>query len=153
MDSRIPDGQSWGAAGVSSCRHATLRPHESLCKASVRTLVAPIMAAFLSGKTWWPLFPLLLLLVVTALSAAVVLAVKGKVARADVGIQSSALVCYLLTAVVAMASEGDALSPHLHHVPSLLTQAILLAQFVRIWRNDHMRALRALNLIAWGGIL
>ena len=119
----------------------------------MRTVLAQIMAAFLSGKTWWPLFPLLLLLVVTALSVAVVLAVKGKVARADVGIQSTALVCYLLTAVVAMASEGGALSPHIHRVPSLLTQAILLAQLVRIWRQDHMRALRALNLIAWGGIL
>ena len=119
-------------------------------EASVRTDLAQFMAAFLSGKTWWPLFPLLLLLVVTALSVALVLAVKGKVARADVGIQSSALVCYLLTAVVAMASEGGALSPHLHRVPSLLTQAILLAQLVRIWRQDHMRALRALNLIAWG---
>jgi hypothetical protein len=111
------------------------------------------LAAFLSGKTWWPLFPMLLLVVVTALSAAVVLAVKAKVAKADVGFQITALVCYLLTAVVAMASEGGALSPHIHRVPSLLTQAILLAQLVRIWRREHARSLRTLNLIAWGGIL
>ena len=121
--------------------------------ASVMTVLTHVMAAFLSGKTWWPLFPLLLLLVVTALSAAVVLAVKWKVPRIDVGIQITALGCYLLTAVVAMASEGGALSPHLHRLPSLLTQAILLVQLVRIWRREHVRSLRTLNLIAWGGIL
>ncbi len=117
------------------------------------TVGAHVIAAFLSGKTWWPLFPLLLLLVVTALSAAVVLAVKGKVAKTDVSIQVTALGCYLLTAVVAMASAGGALSPHIHRVPSLLTQAILLAQLVRIWHREQARSLRALNLIAWGGIL
>jgi hypothetical protein len=79
--------------------------------------------------------------------------VKMKVAKADVGIQITALGCYLLTAVVAMASEGGVLSPHVHRLPSLLTQAILLAQLVRIWRREHARSLRTLNLIAWGGIL
>ena len=117
------------------------------------TIPAQVTAAFLSGKTWWPLFPMLLLLVVTALSAAVVLAVKGKVATADVGIQVTALVCYLLTAVVALASESGVPSPHIHRLPSLLTQAILLVQLVRTWRREHGRSLRALNLIALGGIL
>jgi hypothetical protein len=64
------------------------------------TVWTHVMAAFLSGKTWWPLFPMLLLVVVIALSAAVVLAVKGRVAKADVSIQITALVCYLLTAVL-----------------------------------------------------
>jgi hypothetical protein len=114
--------------------------------------MAHIMAAFLNGKVWWPLFPLLLLLVVTALSAAVVWAVKRKAAKADVVLQVLALVCYLLTAVVAMASENGSLSPQVHRLPSLLTQAILLAQLVRIWNRD-VRTLRTLNLIAWGGIL
>jgi hypothetical protein len=117
------------------------------------TVLTHVMVAFLSGKTWWPLFPMLLLLVVTALSAAVVLAVKGKVAKADAGIQIAALVCYLLTAVAAMASEGGVLSPHIHRLPSLLTQAILLVQLVRIWRRAQARSLRALNLIAWSGIV
>lgn len=110
------------------------------------------MAALLNGKVWWPLFPLLLLLVVTALSAAVIWAVKGKTAKTDVVLQVLALVCYLFTAVVAMASENGSLSPHVHRLPSLLTQAILLAQLVRIWGRDA-RTLRTLNLIAWGGIL
>ena len=114
--------------------------------------MAHIMAAFLNGKVWRPLFPLLLLVVVTALSAAVIWSVKGKAAKTDVVLQVLALVCYLLTAVVAMASENGSLSPHVHRLPSLLTQAILLAQLVRIWSRD-VRTLRTLNLIAWGGIL
>jgi hypothetical protein len=117
------------------------------------TVLTHVMVAFLSGKTWWPLFPMLLLLVVTALSAAVVLAVKGKAAKDDVGLQIAALVCYLLTAVVAMASEGGVLSPDIHRLPSFMTQAILLVQLVRVWRREQARPLRALNLIAWGGIL
>jgi len=109
--------------------------------------------ALLSGKVWWPLFPLLLLLVIVALSTAVVWVVKRKAAKSDMLMQVSALVCYLLTAAVAMASEGGALSPHIHRLPSLVTQALLLVQLVRIWRRDRARPLRALNLIAWGGIL
>lgn len=115
--------------------------------------MAYIIAALLSGKVWWPLFPLLLLLVIIALSAAIVWAVKRKAGKADVLIQVSALICYLFTAVVAMASEGGALSPHVHRLPSLVTQAVLLAQLVRIWHRDRARPLRALNLLAWGGIL
>ncbi len=111
------------------------------------------VTAFLNAKIWWPLFPLLLLLVVIALSAALVWVIKRKAARADVVFQVLALVCYLLTAVVAMASEGGTLSPQVHRLPSLVTQALLLAQLVRIWHRERARPLRALNLIAWGGIL
>ena len=115
--------------------------------------MAYIVASFLNAKVWWPLFPLLLLLVIIALRAAIVWVVKGKATKADVVIQVLALVCYLFTAVVAMASEGGTLSPHVHRLPSLVTQALLLAQLVRIWHRDRARPLRALNLIAWGGIL
>lgn len=115
--------------------------------------MAHIVASFLSAKVWWPLFPLLLLLVIIALSAALVWVVKGKATQADVVIQVLALVCYLFTAVVAMASEGGTLSPHVHRLPSLVTQALLLAQLVRIWHRDRAQPLRAFNLIAWGGIL
>lgn len=110
-------------------------------------------AAFLNAKVWWPLFPLLLLLVVLALSAAIVLVIKRKSSKTDVVLQIFALGCYLVTAVVAMASEGGTLSPHVHRLPSLVTQALLLAQLVRIWHREHARTLRTLNLIAWGGIL
>ena len=111
------------------------------------------LAAVLNGKVWWPLFPLLLLIVIAALSAAIVWVVKKKTGKADIVIQILAMACYLLTAVVAMASESGTLSPHVHRLPSLLTQAFLLAQLVRIWHRAHARPLRALNLIAWGGIL
>ncbi|TAL12549.1 MAG: hypothetical protein EPO02_01300 [Nitrospirae bacterium] len=115
--------------------------------------MAHLVAAFLNAKVWWPLFPLLLLLVIIALSAAIVSVVKGKAAKTDIVLQALALVCYLFTAVVAMASEGGTLSPHVHRLPSLVTQALLLAQLVRIWHRAGARSLRTLNLIAWGGIL
>ncbi len=115
--------------------------------------MAHSVTAFLSAKVWWPLFPLLLLLVVITLSAAIVWAIKGKAKKHDTILQVSALVCYLFTAVVAMASESGALSPHVHRLPSLVTQALLLAQLVRIWHREQARPLRTLNLIAWGGIL
>lgn len=115
--------------------------------------MAHSVTAFLNAKVWWPLFPLLLLLVVISLSAALVWVSKRKAAKADVVLQVLALACYLLTAVVAMASEGGTLSPHVHRLPSLVTQALLLAQLVRIWHRERARPLRALNLIAWGGIL
>ena len=115
--------------------------------------MAHMVAAFLNAKVWWPLFPLLLLVVVTSLSAAIVFIVKEKNSKTDVIVQVLALVCYLFTAVVAMASEGGALSPHVHRLPSLVTQALLLAQLVRIWHRERVRPLRVLNLIAWGGIL
>jgi len=115
--------------------------------------MAHVVVALLSGKVWWPLFPLLFLLVIVALSVAIVLVIKWKAVKTDVILQVSALVCYLFTAVVAMASEGGALSPHVHRLPSLVTQGLLLAQLVRIWNREHARPLRTLNLIAWGGIL
>jgi hypothetical protein len=111
------------------------------------------MTISLSSKIWWPLFPLLLVVVVVALSAAVVWTVRRKATRADVMLQTLALVCYLFTAVVAVASEGGSVSPHVHRLPSLLTQAILLAQLVRIWGRDGAGTLRALNIVAWGAIL
>jgi len=91
--------------------------------------------------------------VTIALSAAVVWTVRKHAAKTDITIQVLALVCYLFTAVVAVASEGGSVSPHLHRVPSLLTQAILLAQLVRIWGRDGARSLRTLNAVAWGAIL
>ena len=111
------------------------------------------MAFSLSGKVWWPLFPLLLLVVITALSAAVVWTVRKKAAKTDIVVQVLVLLCYLLTAAVAMASEGGAVSPHVHRLPSLLTQAVLLVQLTRIWHRAGARPLRTLNTVAWAAIL
>lgn len=52
-----------------------------------------------------------------------------------------------------MASEAGTISPHVHRLPSLLTQAVLLAQLMRIWNQHGARTLRILNSVAWGGIL
>ena len=113
-----------------------------------------VMAMALDPRIWWPLFPLLLLVVILALSAGLVWVIRRKASRADVLMQSLALVCYLFTAVVAIASESrGGISPTVHRLPSLLTQAILLGQLVRIWSRLDARPLRVLNLIAWGAIL
>lgn len=116
--------------------------------------ISILKLATLDAKIWWPLFPLLLLVVFVALSSAVIGAIRQKRSRTDVGLQILALGCYLLTAVVAIASEGGGRVPaSLHRVPSLLTQAILFVQLVRIWKRPDARALRVLNVIAWGAIL
>jgi hypothetical protein len=113
-----------------------------------------VMTIALDPRIWWPLFPLLLLVVILALSAGLVWAIRRKASRIDVVMQSLALACYLFTAVVAIASESrGGISPTVHRLPSLLTQAILLVQLVRIWSRLDMRLLRVLNLIAWGAIL
>ena len=112
------------------------------------------MTITLDPRIWWPLFPLLLLVVIVALSASLVWAIRRKASRKDVAMQSLALACYLFTAVVAIASESrGGISPAVHRLPSLLTQAILFAQLVRIWSRLDARPLRVLNLIAWGAIL
>lgn len=110
-------------------------------------------AISLSGKVWWPLFPFLFLVVTVALSAAVVVAVRRNATRTDVLVQVLTLLCYLLTAVVAMASERGTVSPHIHRLPSVLTQGLILTQLVRLWHRDGGRPVRILNMVAWGGIL
>lgn len=113
-----------------------------------------LMAMALDARIWWPLFPLLLLIVIVALSAALVWVIRRKAPTTDLVMQSLAFACYLFTAVVAIASEsGSGVSAHVHRLPSLLTQAIVLAQLVRIWGRAEVRPLRVLNMIAWGAIL
>jgi hypothetical protein len=113
-----------------------------------------LAAIALDPRVWWPLFPLLLLIVVATLSASVVWAIRTKAPTRDLVIQVLALSAYLFTAVVAIASEGGGRVPaYAHRLPSLLTQGILLAQLVRIWKRADAKPLRVFNLIAWGAIL
>jgi hypothetical protein len=113
-----------------------------------------LAAMSMDARVWWPLFPLLLLVVITALSAAVVWVIRTKAPTPDLVMQLFALGCYLFTAVVAIASEGGGRVPaHFHRIPSLLTQAIIIAQLVRTWPRAEARLLRVFNLIAWGAIL
>lgn len=119
-------------------------------------LVRPswLTAITLDPKVWWPLFPLLLLVVVVTLSASVVWVIRRKAPTTDVVLQSLALSGYLFTAIAAIASEGGGRVPtYVHRLPSLLTQAVLFVQLVRVWTRADAKPLRVLNLIALGAIL
>ena len=105
----------------------------------------------LSAKVLWPLFPLLLLVVVVCLTWALVRAVRRSMGRAAVWLQGGALGFYLLAALSAVASERGGVSAHIHRPFSLLTQLTILFALVFLWRKD--RPLVRLNAIAWGAIL
>ena len=106
----------------------------------------------LDAKVWWPLFPLLLLIVIACLVWAMVLAVRGTRDRRARWLQVGALTCYLLAAVSAVASERGAVSANLHRPFSLATQLCLLLALIHHWKSPH-RGLRWLNAVAWAGIL
>ena len=106
----------------------------------------------LSAKTLWPLFPLLLLVVVVCLTWALVLGLRHP-GQTRVGwIQCGALGCYLLAAVTAIASEGGTISANVHRPFSLLTQVLIALALFRLWGRGQ-RTLVMLNLGAWAGIL
>src|SRR5207247_8823598 len=86
----------------------------------------------LSAKVLWPLFPLLLLIVVVCLTWAVVYVVRRSGGATAVWLQGGALACYLLAAVTAMASERGALSANIHRPFSLLTQLAIALAVVQI---------------------
>jgi len=107
--------------------------------------------AVLSAKVLWPLFPLLLLIVVVCLTWALVRAVRRTQGATAVWLQASALACYVLAAIAAIASERGALSRHVHRPFSFLTQIAIAVALCYVWRKDC--SLVALNLVAWGAIL
>ncbi|WP_447980362.1 hypothetical protein [Candidatus Nitrospira bockiana] len=105
----------------------------------------------LSAKVLWPLFPLLLLVVVVCLTWALVRAVRRARGTAAVWLQAAALGCYLLAAFAAIASERGGMSRHVHRPFSLLTQLAIAVALYHVWPKD--RSLAALNIAAWGAIL
>ncbi len=106
----------------------------------------------LDARVWWPLFPLLLLLVIVCLTWALVLAVKRPVGARARWLQIGAFGCYLLAALSAIASERGAVSAHLHRPFSIAAQVCLFMALVSHWKSDQ-RTLRWLNALAWAGIL
>ncbi len=106
----------------------------------------------LSAKTLWPLFPLLLLVVVVCLTSALVVVVRGKMDRATIWIQAGALTCYGLAAVTAIASESGGMSAHVHRPFSILTQVLIVWAIVRYW-GKRRRSLLVLNVMALAAIL
>jgi len=106
----------------------------------------------LSAKVLWPLFPLLLLIVVVCLTWALVYAVRRAGGATAVWLQGVALGCYLLAAVAAIASERGTLSANVHRPFSLLTQLAIALALVHIWGRGHRR-LVLLNMSALAAIL
>ena len=105
----------------------------------------------LSAKILWPLFPLLLLVVVICLTWALVHAVRRSSGSTAIWLQGAALGGYLLAAVAAIAGERGAISAHVHRPFSLLTQLAIALALFHMWGKD--RSLATLNVVAWGAIL
>lgn len=106
----------------------------------------------LDARVWWPLFPLLLLLVIVCLTWALVRVVRGGEDRKARWLQIGAFACYFLAALFAIASERGVVSAHLHRPFSLLTQVCLVWALIHHWKRGN-RALVKLNAMAWAGIL
>ncbi len=106
----------------------------------------------LDAKVWWPLFPLLLLVVIVALTWSVVLVVRGEKDGRARWLQFGAFLCYVLAATSAIASERGLVSANLHRPFSILTQLCLFGALLHHW-NGPRPALRWLNGVAWAGIL
>jgi len=106
----------------------------------------------LDGKVWWPLFPLLLLIVIVCLTWALVLVVRRGERGTGRWLQIGAFSCYFLAAASAIASERGLVSAHLHRPFSLLTQVCLVLALIHFWRRGQPSLIR-LNAVAWAGIL
>ena len=105
----------------------------------------------LNAKVLWPLFPLLLLIVIVCLTWALVRAVRRGRPAVVIWLQATALTCYLLAAISAIASERGGVSANVHRPFSLLTQIAIGLALYHIRRTD--RPLLILNISAWGAIL
>lgn len=106
----------------------------------------------LSAKVLWPLFPLLLLIVIVCLTWALVAAIRGRKEPRARWLQVGAFACYLLAAVTAILSEGGRASVNLHRPFSFLAQVCIVAAIVIAWKHQDRRLLW-LNCGAWAGIL
>lgn len=106
----------------------------------------------LSAKTLWPLFPLLLLVVVVCLTWAMVHVVRQSHGRQAIWIQAGAIIFYLLAAASAIASESGGMSAHVHRPFSILTQICIVWAMYHSW-GQQRRILVTLNGVAWAAIL
>jgi hypothetical protein len=105
----------------------------------------------LSAKVLWPLFPLLLLIVVVCLTWALVYVVRRSRGATAIWLQGAALGCYLSAAVAAIASERGAMSANIHRPFSLLTQLAIAVALFRVCGREQL--LVVLNVGAWAAIL
>lgn len=131
----------------------------------------------LDARVWWPLFPLLLLVVIVCLTWALVVVVRRGEQGKGRWLQIGAFCCYFLAAVSAVASERRGLSFNIHllasifpaswelagilqtgisvnvHRPfSILAQVCLALALIYHWKRGN-RSLLWLNAVAWAGIV
>ncbi len=106
----------------------------------------------LDPKVWWPLFPLLLLVVVVCLTWATVYVVRWSRGSRTIWLQTGALACYLIAAAAAIGSERGLVPSDTHRPFSLLAQVAIVAVLVLNWKKGD-KTLMALNAAAWGAIL
>ena len=106
----------------------------------------------LSAKTLWPVFPLLLLVVVVCLTWAFVAVFRKALDRKAIWYQGGALLCYILAAVSAVASESGRMSANVHRPFSLLTQLMIALSIYQTW-GQGQRKIQILNIMAWAAIL
>ncbi len=91
----------------------------------------------LDPHVWWPLFPLLLLVVVVCLTWATVYVVRKSRGATTIWLQSGALACYLLAAATAIASEKGLIHPDIHRPFSLQANHLTMST---IMDSDQRRA-------------
>ena len=106
----------------------------------------------LDPKVWWPLFPLLLLVVISCLTWALVRVVRRPDSTPAIWFQLGAFAFYLAAAVAAMASERGNASVNLHRPFSLLAQASIACALFYYWRGGRSSQIW-INGAAWGAIL
>ncbi|MGH7255693.1 MAG: hypothetical protein ACREI3_07940 [Nitrospirales bacterium] len=106
----------------------------------------------LDPRIFWPVFPLLLLIVVVCLTWAMVYVVRQARGNWAVWVQAAALFCYLAAAVTAILSEKGQVSANLHRPFSLLTQLAIVVALAHFWKR-HDRPALVLNACAWAAIL
>lgn len=106
----------------------------------------------LDPRVWWPLFPLLLLVVVVCLTLATVYVVRRSRGSRTIWLQTGALAFYLIAAAAAIGSERGLVPSDTHRPFSLLTQVAIVAVLALNWKTGD-KPLLALNAAAWGAIL
>lgn len=106
----------------------------------------------LDARVWWPLFPLLLLVVIVCLTWALVAVVRKSESAKARFLQIGAFSCYFLAAASAIASERGLVSADVHRPFSLLTQLFLFLALLHHGKAGN-RSLLWLNATAWVAIL
>ena len=91
-------------------------------------------------------------MVVVCLVWALVVVIRQNHDRKAMWYQGGALLCYVLAAVFAVASESGKMSANVHRPFSLFTQLFIVLSIYQAWGQDNKK-LRTINVVAWAAIL